>query len=61
MNRNRVWVIGAVSAMVGIVVMGWFVGISPELAAVASTNQNRIIIMNQYRDNPASVWPVAFH
>ena len=49
MNRNRVWVIGAVCAMVGIVVMGWFVGISPELAAVASTNQNRIIIMNQNR------------
>jgi Tfp pilus assembly protein PilO len=49
MNRNRVWVFGAVTALIGIAVLGWFVGISPQLAAVASTNQNRAIIMNQNR------------
>jgi Tfp pilus assembly protein PilO len=49
MNKNRVWVFGAVSALIGIAVLGWFVGISPQLAAVASTNQNRAIIMNQNR------------
>lgn len=49
MNRNRLWVIGVASAMIGIVVVGWLLGISPQLAAVDSTNRNRTIIINQNR------------
>jgi Tfp pilus assembly protein PilO len=47
MDKNRLWVVGAVSLMVGVIGGGWLVGISPELAAVASANQDRSSVVVQ--------------
>lgn len=41
MNRNRIWVIGSVLAMVVTVAAGWFIGISPQLAVAASAKSDR--------------------
>lgn len=41
MDKKRFWVVSAVFAMVVIVGGGWLIGIAPQLAAVASANQNR--------------------
>ncbi len=41
MNKNRMWVIGSVLAMAVTVAAGWLIGISPQLATVASANSDR--------------------
>ena len=41
MDKKRFWVVSAVFAMVVIVGGGWLIGIAPQLAAVATANQNR--------------------
>lgn len=41
MDKKRFWVVSAVSAMVVIVGGGWLIGIAPQLATVATANQNR--------------------
>jgi Tfp pilus assembly protein PilO len=39
MNSDRLWIIGAVAAMIVIAVGGWFVGISPTIAQAAAADQ----------------------
>jgi Tfp pilus assembly protein PilO len=41
MNKSRFWVIGAVLAIVVTIAGGWFIGISPQLAATASAKVDR--------------------
>lgn len=41
MNKNRMWVIGAILAMVVIVAGGWLIGIAPQLAVAVSANTDR--------------------
>jgi Tfp pilus assembly protein PilO len=41
MNKNRMWEIGAVLAMVATVAGGWLIGISPQLTTVATANRDR--------------------
>jgi Tfp pilus assembly protein PilO len=53
MDKNRLWVVGAVSLMVGVIAAGWLVGISPELAAVANANQDRANVVVQNGVNEA--------
>ena len=45
MNKNRMWVIGAVFAMVVTVAGGWLIGISPQLTTVASANRDRATVI----------------
>lgn len=45
MSKNRLWVIGAVLAIVVVIAAGWFIGISPQLAAASSANNDRINVM----------------
>lgn len=45
MNKNRMWVIGAVLAMVVLVAGGWIIGISPQLTSVASANRDRATVI----------------
>ena len=40
MDAKRLWTIGAVLAMVLVVVLGWFLGIQPQLAEANSASQN---------------------
>ena len=51
MNKNRLWVVGAVVVMVGLVAGGWLIGIQPQLSAVASANQNRVSVESQNAKN----------
>lgn len=37
MDKNRLWVIGSVLAMVVVVVLGWLVGIQPQLDAISTS------------------------
>ncbi len=41
MSKNRVWVIGAMLAIVVTIAVGWFIGISPQLVVAASANSER--------------------
>lgn len=41
MDKNRIWVIGSVLVMVVVLVLGWIVGIQPQLAATAAANDQR--------------------
>lgn len=45
MSKNRMWVIGAILAMVVTIAAGWFIGISPQLAAAASANSDRANVL----------------
>jgi Tfp pilus assembly protein PilO len=41
MDRNRIWTIGAVLVMAIVLVLGWVVGIQPQLAQVTAANAQR--------------------
>ena len=45
MNKSRMWVFGAVLAIVVIVASGWLIGISPQLTIVASANRDRAAVI----------------
>lgn len=45
MNKNRLWVIGAITAMVAIVAGGWLLGIAPQLAIAATANSDRVNVV----------------
>jgi Tfp pilus assembly protein PilO len=45
MNKNRMWVIGAVLAIVVIVASGWLIGIAPQLAVATSAKNDRSNVM----------------
>lgn len=45
MNKNRMWVIGAILTMVVTVAAGWLIGIAPQLAVAASANNDRANVM----------------
>jgi len=44
MNTNRLWVIGSVLAMAVILVLGWIVGVQPQLATAASATIQRVTV-----------------
>lgn len=41
MDRNRLWLIGSVLLMVVAVALGWFVGVAPQLSAIAAADAQR--------------------
>jgi hypothetical protein len=41
MNAQRLWMIGAAIVAVGLLALGWFVGVSPQLAMMAATDEQR--------------------
>lgn len=41
MNAQRLWVIGAAIVAVAVLVLGWFVGVEPQLAAMRATDEQR--------------------
>ena len=45
MNKNRIWIIGDILAMLAIVGGGWLVGISPQLALTATANSDRANVL----------------
>ena len=53
MDRNRLWLIGLVAAMVAVVAVGWLLGIQPQLAAVATADQSRATVQAQNATNEA--------
>ena len=40
MDRNRLWIIGTVATMIVVVVLGWFLGIQPQLSAANAASQS---------------------
>ncbi|MGF3979375.1 hypothetical protein ACQX72_14215, partial [Staphylococcus aureus] len=42
MDKNRLWVVGAVIVAVAIVAGGWFLGVQPQLAATAAAELERV-------------------
>lgn len=47
MDRTKIWILASAVAMVGILALGWFVGIEPQLKERASTDQQRIAVEAQ--------------
>jgi len=44
MDKNRLWIIGSVLVMVALLVLGWFLGIQPQLAATATAIGQRVVV-----------------
>lgn len=44
MDRNKLWLIGAVIIIAGIIAGGWFIGIQPQLAASAAADAQRATV-----------------
>ncbi len=44
MDRNRLWIIGAVVVMVAIAALGWVVGVQPQLDAAAAADAQRATV-----------------
>jgi Tfp pilus assembly protein PilO len=51
MNRNRIWVMMAVLAIVVTLAGGWFIGIAPQLAVATSAKNDRAIVMAANQKN----------
>ena len=47
MTGNRIWMIGTALAIVGIVLLGWFLGVAPKLAEARSANEQRTTVEAQ--------------
>lgn len=47
MNKNKMWVMGAVLVIVLIIGGGWLVGIQPQMSAIADANQKRATVQLQ--------------
>ena len=48
MDKHRMWIVGAVLAIVAVLALGWFLGISPQLdeARAANTDRQNVEIQN---------------
>jgi Tfp pilus assembly protein PilO len=46
-DKNRLWVVGAVITIVAIIGGGWILGIQPQLSAIANANQKRASVQAQ--------------
>lgn len=55
MDSNRIWYIGAVVAMVAIVVGGWFLGVQPQLDAATAAQTQRANIQRLNTVNEATL------
>ena len=51
MNKSRIWVMGAVLAIVAIIAGGWFIGIAPQLAVATSAKNERSNVMSANQRN----------
>lgn len=47
MDKTKIWILGSAIVMVGILALGWFVGVDPQLKAKASTDEQRSSIEAQ--------------
>jgi Tfp pilus assembly protein PilO len=47
MDKNKIWILASAIVMVGILALGWFVGVDPQLKARASTEEQRISVEAQ--------------
>ena len=47
MDKNKIWILGSAIVMIGILAMGWFVGVDPQLQAKASTDEQRVSVEAQ--------------
>lgn len=55
MEANRLWTIGAILAMIGIVAGGWFLGVQPQLDSAAAANDQRAGIARLNSVNEAAL------
>ena len=55
MNQDRLWTIGGIAAIAIVIVMGWFLGISPVVAQVATANSNVAQLNQQNSTNVAKL------
>jgi len=53
MNKNKLWVMGSVLAIVVIIGGGWVLGIQPQLSAISNANQRRESVQIQNATNQA--------
>jgi Tfp pilus assembly protein PilO len=51
MNKNKLWITGAILTVLLVIGGGWVVGIQPQLSAIAQANQKRINVQNQNASN----------
>ncbi|MBG6238964.1 Tfp pilus assembly protein PilO [Mycetocola sp. CAN_C7] len=47
MDKTKIWILASAIVMVGILALGWFVGVDPQLKAKASTDEQRISVEAQ--------------
>jgi Tfp pilus assembly protein PilO len=47
MDKNKIWILGSAIVMIGILALGWFVGVDPQLKAKAFTDEQRVSVEAQ--------------
>ena len=47
MDKTKIWILASSIVMVGILALGWFVGIDPQLQAKAATDEQRVSVEAQ--------------
>ncbi|GHD47216.1 hypothetical protein D9V29_05775 [Mycetocola manganoxydans] len=47
MDKTKIWILASAIVMVGILALGWFVGVDPQLKAKASTDEQRVSVEAQ--------------
>lgn len=47
MDKTKIWILASAIVMVGILALGWFVGVDPQLKAIASTDEQRVSVEAQ--------------
>jgi Tfp pilus assembly protein PilO len=55
MDKNRLWIIGSALVMAVVLVLGWIVGIHPQLAGIAAANEGRVSVEQTNADHKASL------
>jgi hypothetical protein len=54
-NRNRAWYFGAAVAAIAAIVLGWFLGIQPQLAAATASDAQRIAVLADNNQKEAAL------
>ena len=55
MDKYKIWILGLAIAMVGILAMGWFVGVDPQLQAKAAADEQRASVEAQNTATVATI------
>lgn len=55
MTENRIWTLGAVLVILGIIGLGWLLGVSPKLAEAEAATEAKVLVDQQNEEHAATL------